>query len=325
MNNKQNIDIEAIKTRANAATQGPWTQREIQDYSEIAIAGHSAIEQPLALVGSNGDADFIAHAPEDVAALLAEIERLTAELDTTNRRYNEINRYNVSCTKQCDKLLLENTDLKERLSSSIAECNALREDFTKYAMCGTTDPSPYCANKSAACVDDEHGWCIRERCNFYPNACGQRKAEDDTYDSQFEKAEEFIKELRQRVSMFSTTPECDKNLMEASADLIESLIANSLIQEHIIKRKTSPLDTDKIVCLTIENADLKRQLSESQRRETAAVEDMSHTRETCKHYDGSAEQSLKRDIPKPCEGCCTVDDNWEWRGPQEAEKGEANV
>ena len=178
MNNKQNIDIEAIKTRANAATPGPWTsggcaRRINKELKSVYVTvGANEMVRNICHGSNENDADFIAHAPEDVAALLAEIERLTAELDTTNRRYNEINRYNVSCTKQCDKLLLENTDLKERLSSSIAECNALREDFTKYAKGGTTDPSPYCANKAECIADD--GWCILERCDFRPNACETR-------------------------------------------------------------------------------------------------------------------------------------------------------
>lgn len=181
MNNKQNIDIEAIKTRANAATQGPWTQREIQDYSEIAIAGHSAIEQPLALVGSNGDADFIAHAPEDVAALLAEVERLTAELDTTNKRYNELNRYNISCTKQCDNLQAEKMALKEQLIAITAErdagkARADKAETERNAMLYDSIP-----RVCATCRNRHWGWndvCVQcKYCDCVPE--GFRKRNGD--------------------------------------------------------------------------------------------------------------------------------------------------
>lgn len=49
--------------------------------------------------------------------------------------------------------------------------------------------------------------------------------------------------------------------------------------------------------------------------------DMPHLCETCKHYDGGTGQTLKRDIPEPCRGCCPVDDHWDWCGPQETKKG----
>ena len=40
-------------------------------------------------------------------------------------------------------------------------------------------------------------------------------------------ANEIVKKLRLRVNTFSTTPECDKTLMEDAADLIESLQAKN--------------------------------------------------------------------------------------------------
>ena len=61
------IDLEAIEARANAASEGPWyeegwfTKDEDGDYVEIEPA----------------EAAFIAHAREDIPALLAEVERLT--------------------------------------------------------------------------------------------------------------------------------------------------------------------------------------------------------------------------------------------------------
>ena len=61
------IDLEAIRARAEAASEGPWyeegwfTEDEDGDYVEIEPA----------------DAVFISHAREDIPALLAEVERLT--------------------------------------------------------------------------------------------------------------------------------------------------------------------------------------------------------------------------------------------------------
>lgn len=88
----------------------------------------------------------------DVKALIAEVERLTienlrlkdatiqcdgyekryhaalAELDAKDQQIatlksakDEINRYNIDCTKQCDKLLIENATLKKALELACDE------------------------------------------------------------------------------------------------------------------------------------------------------------------------------------------------------------
>ena len=64
-----------IDSRANAATPGPWKRSE--DYSDVLAPDGSQ----LASYWLTADGEFIAHAPEDVRALLAEIRRLRAELD----------------------------------------------------------------------------------------------------------------------------------------------------------------------------------------------------------------------------------------------------
>jgi hypothetical protein len=71
------IDIDAIRRRADAATDGPWTGANYR----MALAG-------LATSTGNhaADAEFIAHARTDVPALLAEVERLRAELTQANEQ-----------------------------------------------------------------------------------------------------------------------------------------------------------------------------------------------------------------------------------------------
>lgn len=70
-------EIEAIKSRLAAATPGPW------DTSDL---GPTEINRPgpkhIIRVKEDTDAQFIAHAPTDIAALLAEVESLTHQKET---------------------------------------------------------------------------------------------------------------------------------------------------------------------------------------------------------------------------------------------------
>ena len=78
-------DLDAIQARVDAAQPGPWT---LHGTSTLYMNGHAAFflrrdgkpGQILTLSGFPADAEFIAHAREDVPALLAEVERLQAEL-----------------------------------------------------------------------------------------------------------------------------------------------------------------------------------------------------------------------------------------------------
>ena len=83
------LDLEAIKARAAAATEGPW------EWDDPTIGQHWSRPEPWATVvddevncggycyggssspiKSDADGQFIAHAREDIPALVAEIERL---------------------------------------------------------------------------------------------------------------------------------------------------------------------------------------------------------------------------------------------------------
>lgn len=77
--------IAAIRERAERATPGPWQWEMLRrgvmgadTLVAMAVWGDEVTEQYIAI--SDADAEFIAHAREDIPKLLAEIERLQAEL-----------------------------------------------------------------------------------------------------------------------------------------------------------------------------------------------------------------------------------------------------
>lgn len=84
------IDLEPIKARCEAATEGPWERHDCppcferghEDVQIWAGQGNIPITQWLDSECHNvsADAEFIAHARTDVPALVAEVERLHALL-----------------------------------------------------------------------------------------------------------------------------------------------------------------------------------------------------------------------------------------------------
>ena len=70
------LNLDEIKKRCEAATPGPWNKRYEKKLYEIYLDADS--EYNLGLVDKKDNADFIAHARQDVPALIAEVERLTA-------------------------------------------------------------------------------------------------------------------------------------------------------------------------------------------------------------------------------------------------------
>jgi len=81
------LDFDAIRERAAAATPGPWTA----DHEWCQINTPDGRRLFEVLLGDNdtrenaqqaiADAEFVAHANQDVPALLAEVASLTAELE----------------------------------------------------------------------------------------------------------------------------------------------------------------------------------------------------------------------------------------------------
>ena len=78
----QQLDLDAIEARANAATDGPWTLHEDDGDTFRAPAWEvrPASGEMVARLRdwASADAEFIAHARTDVPALLAEVRRLRA-------------------------------------------------------------------------------------------------------------------------------------------------------------------------------------------------------------------------------------------------------
>ncbi|GLC88674.1 hypothetical protein [Lysinibacillus piscis] len=87
--------LDAIKERAVNATDGPWQVYEMEDGTQIGtVEHHPQLKSPMHVVTMSywgekpysrvwidkDNAKFIAHAREDVPALIAELERLKSEL-----------------------------------------------------------------------------------------------------------------------------------------------------------------------------------------------------------------------------------------------------
>lgn len=79
MSTSKELDIEAIKGRLAAATLGPWEENRAYGSADIEAYGRT-IACAVDYIEPE-DAQFIAAAPTDIAALLAEVERLNAWVD----------------------------------------------------------------------------------------------------------------------------------------------------------------------------------------------------------------------------------------------------
>lgn len=84
----QQLDLDAIEARANSAMAGPWKAEEYRGFNrkdaewvvwmnDAKTEDNTILEQP--------DAEFIAHAREDVPALVAEVRRTRKENDRLRR------------------------------------------------------------------------------------------------------------------------------------------------------------------------------------------------------------------------------------------------
>lgn len=128
------IDLDAIEARIAAATPGPWTAtyEDADRWTSITGEGYS-IDGDLWVVcpevatceGELGpDADLIAHAPEDLAALVAEVRATTADLavavEVARERGEEIERLRAERRRS----LAETHALLGRLSRTEAVADA---------------------------------------------------------------------------------------------------------------------------------------------------------------------------------------------------------
>ena len=74
--------LDAIRGRVTAATHGPWCHWSGWDQRDNCVKSDSREDMHTVadVIPEADDAQFIAHAREDVPALLAEVERLRARL-----------------------------------------------------------------------------------------------------------------------------------------------------------------------------------------------------------------------------------------------------
>ncbi len=107
------LDLESIKERLDEATPGPWRVWRDPDPTKVrATAVETAwrygdIEGDTELITdylpTDADATFIAEAPSDIAALIAEVERLRGQLDAVREHHVpvEVNYYAATVTECC--------------------------------------------------------------------------------------------------------------------------------------------------------------------------------------------------------------------------------
>jgi hypothetical protein len=72
--------LDAISERATAASPGPWIVEDAPDLNRWVTSDHGTLEANFGYIGNGNrdDAQFVAHAREDIPLLLAEVDRLRA-------------------------------------------------------------------------------------------------------------------------------------------------------------------------------------------------------------------------------------------------------
>lgn len=91
------LDLQPIKARLASATPGPWESAELQGQSRrnsffsVAVVGRREVRAdiPCQAQPDECDADLVAHAPTDLAALVAEVERLRSAIALHRKAYSD--------------------------------------------------------------------------------------------------------------------------------------------------------------------------------------------------------------------------------------------
>lgn len=94
-----NEELQQIRERAEKATAGPWEY----DGSDIMAPPFLDIVDH---VYETADADFIAHAREDIPALMAEVERLRTIIDET-QEYIVLHAFDTTVGRKIDDFITE--------------------------------------------------------------------------------------------------------------------------------------------------------------------------------------------------------------------------
>jgi hypothetical protein len=123
------LDLEAIKARAEAATEGPWDWGPLDMTKSGKFALRAPGMRPIVKAASAdvwpsaADADFIAAARSDIPALVAEVERLWADLAEC-QQHNDRTCIANQAAEQWAEQLTEATAEVERLTQENARLRA---------------------------------------------------------------------------------------------------------------------------------------------------------------------------------------------------------
>ncbi len=115
--------FDAIKERTKNTTEGPWEMRASFD-GDYVVVGENPIP-PIATYLFDYDAEFIAHAREDVQALVAEVERLKADRDRWFKRES-------SLQKEIERLQVIEIETDSKLCEQKKEIEQLQKSITWY-------------------------------------------------------------------------------------------------------------------------------------------------------------------------------------------------
>ena len=122
------MDLQEIEARLEAATPGPWDFETIPETGESRVVVRSNTGDPMldVSVAPHGvraeDAEFIAHAPEDMRALIAALERqselimgLEAEVHAQRQKLEAVKKLHRPISAEC-------LDIEE-IDSACAGCS----------------------------------------------------------------------------------------------------------------------------------------------------------------------------------------------------------
>ena len=97
------LDLEPIKERLAEATPGPWFA---DDDGGVSTEPHACTMTSTPIVDTEGcgmgnpkDATFIANAPSDIAALVAEVERLRGQIDAARALHKPLDALNTNSNR----------------------------------------------------------------------------------------------------------------------------------------------------------------------------------------------------------------------------------
>ena len=101
------LDLAAIRQRVEKATEGPWNTGFDYEKNDPIVLAPGYIEHTINYTLTEGglehgkaDAEFIAHAREDIPALLDEIDRLNATIQRVREIARQMDEYS-HCSGPC--------------------------------------------------------------------------------------------------------------------------------------------------------------------------------------------------------------------------------